>query len=72
MIAAPNALKLRRIIAGLKQHELAELLGMAESTYSKLETGRRLPTEDEAKKLAKKLGCKPDKLLDLTDITFPI
>lgn len=63
-----NALKLRRLVAGFKQHELADLLGLAESTYSKFETGRKNPNAEEAKKLAKKFGCKVDKLLDLSDI----
>lgn len=71
MLAAPSPLKIRRMIAGYKQHELAELIGVAESTYSKMETGRRMPTAEQIKKLSEFLGCKPSKLLDFADIKLP-
>ena len=71
MVGRINALKLRRMIAGIKQHELAEAAGMSESTLSKMETGRRYPTEEEARKLAKKLRCKPERLMDLEDVVVP-
>jgi len=71
MAVTLNALKLRRLLAGIKQHELADYIGVAESTLSKIETGRRKPTPDETKKLAKKLGCRPEKLLDIDDICLP-
>ena len=66
-----NPIKLRRLIVGIKQQELADEVGISESTLSKIETGRRRPTDEEAKKIAKKLGCKVDRLFDMEDVRLP-
>ena len=51
---------------GLNQVKAAELLGMGQSSYSALETGKRLPTPAQAAKLAELAGIDPD------DWTAPI
>ena len=45
---------------GLNQVKAAELLGMGQSSYSALETGKRLPTPAQAAKLAELAGIAPD------------
>jgi transcriptional regulator with XRE-family HTH domain len=41
---------------GLTQREAAKRLGIAQSTYSAVETGRRQPTKPQAAKLAEVAG----------------
>lgn len=50
----------------LKQEDLAELLGVAQSTISMWETGNALPRAEILKRLAKILGCTTDELLKNT------
>jgi transcriptional regulator with XRE-family HTH domain len=45
-------LKLARIRAGLKQRELAELMGLTEQAVSGFETGRKRPTREELRAIA--------------------
>jgi transcriptional regulator with XRE-family HTH domain len=49
--------------AGLSQRELAALVGVAEITVRKWETGKRAPRLMRIKELAKALKCAPAQLL---------
>ena len=48
---------------GLKQEELAKLLGVERSTVTKWETGESKPRADMLVKLSSVLGCSVDVLL---------
>ena len=50
----------------LKQEDLAERLGVVQSTISMWETGNALPRSETLKRLAKILGCTIDELLKNT------
>ncbi len=50
-----DRLRLRRLVVGLRQNELAEKVGLSQATISRIEGGRRV-TEDQAVKIAKALG----------------
>ncbi len=58
------ALKEYRQKNGIKQAELAEKLGVANSTVSMWETGDRKPDIIVLKKLAEIFGCTTDELLE--------
>ena len=58
------ALKVYRQKNGIKQAELAEKLGVANSTVSMWETGDRKPDIIVLKKLAEIFGCTTDELLE--------
>ncbi|WP_394772953.1 helix-turn-helix domain-containing protein [Flavobacterium sp.] len=45
-----------RLSKGFSQEELADLIGMSQSNYSRRESGRTSITEAEWKKIAKELG----------------
>lgn len=45
-----------RLSKGFSQEELADLIGMSQSNYSRRESGRTSITEGEWKKIAKELG----------------
>lgn len=60
-------LKEARIASGLSQKEVAEQLGVAKSTYSLYESGRREPDVERIKKLAQILGVSSDALLGLPE-----
>ena len=60
-------LKDARISAGLSQKEVAEQLGVAKSSYSLYESGKREPDVDKIKKLAQILGVSSDTLLGLPE-----
>lgn len=47
---------------GLSQEELADLIGMTQSNYSRRESGKKKITEFEWKKIAKALNVKPEEL----------
>lgn len=53
-----------RTSRGIKQREMGDLLGMAQSTYSDLETGKREMTLDQLNKIAKILGVSPTWLFE--------
>lgn len=55
-----NALRIRRVIAGLSQAALGESVGVADTTISKWEGSINGPPADVVKRLAKAVGCKPD------------
>jgi transcriptional regulator with XRE-family HTH domain len=58
------AARLRRIrtAAGVSGYKLAELSGMSKQAISSLELGKRQPTLETAKKLARALGVSLDEL----------
>lgn len=58
------ALKKYREKRGIKQFELADLLGVAKSTISMWETGERKPDIVTLKKLAELFQCTTDDLLE--------
>jgi transcriptional regulator with XRE-family HTH domain len=51
--------KLRRIAAGLRQQDLAVILGMSASRYSSLERGDLLPTSEECEDIERLLPPLP-------------
>ena len=58
------ALKKYRQKSGIKQFELADILGVAKSTISMWETGERKPDIVTLKKLAELFQCTADELLE--------
>lgn len=48
-----------RTSKGIKQREMGEKLGIAQSAYSDLETGKREMTLDQLSQIAKILGVSP-------------
>ena len=58
-----NAIKQRRTQLGMKQNELAELIGVMPSAVSMWESGDRTPDSDCLKKLREVLGCTADEIL---------
>jgi len=57
-----NRLKLHRMRNRLTQRQLAEMLGIATSTYNMIENGKRGVSLQRAKKLEEILGAKIDEL----------
>lgn len=49
--------------AGLMQHEVAEKIGIAQSSYCNIEKGRRNPSLKTLRKLAELFHCTVDDLL---------
>ena len=60
-------LKEARINSGLSQKEVAEQLGVAKSSYSLYESGKREPDVERIKMLAQILGVSSDALLGLPE-----
>jgi len=58
--AAAGRLRKWRQGEGMNQTQAAELLGITQSAYSTLETGKRPPTPPQAAKLAELAGIDPD------------
>ena len=52
-----------RIELGIDQKELAERIGVANSTISRLESGQKTPSRETTLKLANILGCTTDYLI---------
>lgn len=65
-------LKDARINAGLSQKEVADQLGVAKSSYSLYESGKREPDVDKIKKLTQILGVSSDTLLGLPERNYTI
>lgn len=55
MIIARKAIRKQRIKKGLKQHELADKIGINRAYLSNLESGKHFPSLPVAKKLAEEL-----------------
>lgn len=60
-------IKKAREKVGLTQQELANELGVVQSTVAMWETQNSLPRTDKLPTLAKILGCTIDELLDVPD-----
>lgn len=58
-----NTFAAKRKAAGLRQEDVAEVLGVNRSTLAMWETNRTLPTSDKLPALAKLYGCTVDDLL---------
>jgi len=58
-------LKEARLKSGLSQKDLSENIGVAKSTYSLYESGKREPNVDTIKKIASALNVSADMLLGL-------
>ena len=50
-----NLIEIRRK-KGMKQEEIARMVGLSRAGYSNIETGRRRPSVDMAKRIAAALG----------------
>jgi putative transcriptional regulator len=59
-----NNLEKQRLKIGLKQSEVAQRLGIAESSYQNYERGRVNPSVQRAIELAKALECTVEDLYD--------
>jgi transcriptional regulator with XRE-family HTH domain len=53
----PAKIKARRVALGLKQAEVAEMAGYTQAHVSLVESGRRRPSADTLRMLAKVLDC---------------
>lgn len=60
-------LKEARIKSGLSQKEVSENIGVAKSTYSLYESGKREPNVDTIKKIASALNVSADTLLGIDE-----
>ena len=60
-------LKEARLKSGISQKDLAENIGVAKSTYSLYESGKREPNVDTIKKIASSLNVSADTLLGIDD-----
>ena len=60
-------LKEARLKSGISQKDLAESIGVAKSTYSLYESGKREPNVDTIKKIASSLNVSADTLLGIDD-----
>lgn len=58
-------LKEARLKSGISQKDLAESIGVAKSTYSLYESGKREPNVDTIKKIASSLNVSADTLLGI-------
>lgn len=58
-------LKEARLKSGILQKDLAENIGVAKSTYSLYESGKREPNVDTIKKIASSLNVSADTLLGI-------
>ena len=58
-------LKEARLKSGISQKDLAENIGVAKSTYSLYESGKREPNADTLKKIASSLNVSADTLLGI-------
>lgn len=60
----PDQLKKARLHRGLTQQQVADMMGITNSTYCGYETGKRQPDVEKIKKLAKILHTSGDDLLE--------
>ncbi|MFQ7132811.1 MAG: helix-turn-helix domain-containing protein [Dorea formicigenerans] len=60
-------LKEARLKSGLSQKDLSENIGVAKSTYSLYESGKREPNVDTIKKIASTLNVSADTLLGIDE-----
>lgn len=60
-------IKAARIAAGLRQEDLAEILGIEQSQVSRWERGQNAPRDDLRQELARVLGVDPDSIFSYTN-----
>lgn len=60
----PEQLRKARIASGLTQQQVADAMGITNSTYCGYETGKRQPDVQKIKQLSKILGVSGDSLLE--------
>lgn len=65
-------LKVARELKGLSQKEVADMVGVAKSTYSLYESGNREPNVQTIKKIADVLSTSADMLLGIDDVVQTI
>lgn len=68
MISLSSALKKVREAKGLSQKELANLIGMAQAQYSRIESGKTDPSFSVVVKIAKALGLTISELFQADEI----
>ena len=57
------AMRNKRKALGLKQEELAKMVGVGQNDISRYEIGESFPKRDTLKRLAAALGCTVDELI---------
>lgn len=62
-----NNLKRLRLEKGLKQSELAEIVGVEDKTISRIEVGGNYPSMDLLVRLAEALGCELVDFVNFSD-----
>lgn len=68
MVSLSSALKKVREAKGLSQKELANLIGMAQAQYSRIESGKTDPSFSVVVKIAKALGLTISELFQADEI----
>lgn len=58
-----TAMRDKRKALGLKQEELAQMVGVGQNDISRYEIGESFPKRDTLKRLAAALGCTVDELI---------
>ncbi len=61
-------LKMRIYIAGIRQNQLAKLVGIDEGYLSRIVNGVRVPKQQLRQEIAQVLGCDPDWLFERTRV----
>ena len=64
-----NLIEIRRK-KGMKQEEIARMVGLSRAGYSNIETGRRRPSVDMAKRIAAALGFEWTRFYETADQPF--
>lgn len=64
-----NLRKIRKL-RGLKQKQLADMVGVSESAISQYESGTKFPSFEVALKLAEALDCESADLISERDVLF--
>lgn len=60
-------LRRRRLYLGLRQHEVASLIGVGVYVYQRVEQGQQIPKIDMLVKIADVLKCQVEDLIDYDD-----
>jgi transcriptional regulator with XRE-family HTH domain len=57
-----SLLRVERYLKGLRQADLATMTAIPQTTISRIECGRRIPSPEEKRAIAQVLGLKPSDL----------
>ncbi len=52
----------KRVLSRLNQYDICTRAKIAQSTYSLIERGYKVPSDEERKRLARALGCRVDEI----------